>query len=281
MSKVNVVDSSNLMLICLNIAFLKAGNPESPDFAQKVWESYFWLLFKKFKQIYSTCDKAVFCFEGKDSTKWRKSIYPDYKGTRNHDSDPTWPLVLETFKITREVASMFPATVLAVDNCEADDEMYAAAKIETEKGNDVDIWSSDKDLIQVMNYFPKAKVFGIREKAYREANPNIVEEKSICGDGSDNIKGIPKVGPKGFQRMMEEQEYWNKIMTPENKAEYEKCKTIVDLRNCPFTNDIEAVYESSVHTLDEAGLKMFFEEKNIKTTSLWEATNAARFKKPC
>lgn len=87
------------------------------------------------------------------------------------------------------------------ENVEGDDiiSYYVHNKKDNEK---VVIVSSDKDLTQLISdtvvvYNPRKKRFITRENAVEEIGvlpENIVLEKMICGDVSDNIKGVKGVG---------------------------------------------------------------------------------------
>ena len=100
------------------------------------------------------------------------------------------------------------------DDVEGDDlvSYYTKVKDENEK---VVVVSSDKDLTQLINdkviiYNPRSKDFITKENAVKVLgirHDNIVLEKVLCGDNSDNIKGIKGVGEtslvKAFPELME------------------------------------------------------------------------------
>ena len=92
-------------------------------------------------------------------------------------------------------------------------------------------------MVQLLNYFDGVTVFNpikIPGKSqYRTPNENLVMEKAIVGDPSDNIKGVPRIGKKTFEKMLVDKDEWNKRMTPENVQLYETITDIVDLRRYP------------------------------------------------
>jgi 5'-3' exonuclease len=52
----------------------------------------------------------------------------------------------------------------------------------------------------------------------------------VCGDSADNLKGIPKIGPKGFIKLIEN----NFASLNDIQREiFEKHKIVVGLRNNP------------------------------------------------
>lgn len=87
------------------------------------------------------------------------------------------------------------------ENVEGDDIIsnYVKNKKENEK---IVIVSTDKDLTQLISdtviiYNPRKRIFITKENAVEEIGvipENIVLEKMICGDVSDNIKGVKGVG---------------------------------------------------------------------------------------
>ena len=91
----------------------------------------------------------------------------------------------------------------AIDRVEADDTIaYLAHKFQKE--NDVVIMSSDQDFLQLVNekitvYSPTKKKFYDPNKVLEEYGlppQNYLQMKILLGDSSDNVPGVPKLGPK-------------------------------------------------------------------------------------
>jgi len=97
------------------------------------------------------------------------------------------------------------------ENVEGDDiiSYYVASKKQDEK---VVIVSSDKDLTQLISdtvviYNPRKKEFITKDNAVKEIgvlSENVVLEKMICGDVSDNIKGVKGVGNETLGKLFPE-----------------------------------------------------------------------------
>lgn len=97
------------------------------------------------------------------------------------------------------------------ENVEGDDiiSYYVTAKKPDEK---VVIVSSDKDLTQLISdtvvvYNPRKKEFITKDNAIKEIgvlSENVVLEKVICGDVSDNIKGVKGVGNETLGKLFPE-----------------------------------------------------------------------------
>jgi DNA polymerase I len=131
---------------------------------------------------------------------FRREIYPAYKANR-----PPPPEDLKVqFPFVRELVEAFDLAVLQRDGFEADDLIATAARAASKAGLKVVIVSADKDLMQLVG--PGVVMLDtMKEKLWDAA---AVEEKwgvppalvgdllAIGGDSSDNIPGVPRVGPK-------------------------------------------------------------------------------------
>jgi DNA polymerase I len=137
-----------------------------------------------------------------DSKKptFRKEIYPEYKANR-----PPPPEDLKVqFPFVEELLRGFGFSVLQKDGFEADDLIATATRIAQAEGLRVVIVSGDKDLMQLvgpgvtMLDTMKDKVWDA--KAVQEkwgVPPRLLGDLlALAGDSSDNIPGVPRVGPK-------------------------------------------------------------------------------------
>jgi len=131
---------------------------------------------------------------------FRNDIYPEYKAHRPpmpEDLAVQWPHV---WTITR--ALNFP--LICIDNYEADDVIATLARQAEAKGWDVTIVSSDKDLMQLVgkhiHMLDTMKSIRFDAEAVREkwgVEPRqVLDLLALAGDTSDNIPGVPGIGPK-------------------------------------------------------------------------------------
>ena len=264
---INLLDGSNLVNISYFsfIRFLEDKNGKG--YVPTILDIGFYihLFFQKVKQFYEICPKNIFCLEGKNSTSWRKSIYPQYKANRHADENPQYKLIGKAYELSEELLSYLPGLVFSVENCEADDIIYALSKYLSMKGEKIKIVSTDKDLVQIMNYFENCSVYDPVKNEFRQRNKNILFEKAVCGDNSDNIKGVKGIGPKTLEKMLADNKVWSEVMTKHNgQEEYEKCMKIVDLKQFPYTKNIVKEYISKQwNEMNKEKLFNFFDKYNL------------------
>lgn len=141
---------------------------------------------------------------------FRTERYADYKGTR----DKTPEELLSQFPLLREFAANMGIPFLEKDNYEADDIIGTLATQAAAEGYDVRVVTGDRDALQLVR--PNLRVLltkkGISElKDYDTAafeeeygfEPlKLIDLKGLMGDTSDNIPGVPKVGPKTASKLL-------------------------------------------------------------------------------
>lgn len=138
----------------------------------------------------------------------RHSIYADYKANREappEDLVPQFPLI-------HELVECMDIPVLVHDGYEADDILATLARQGVEQGYRVMVVSGDKDLLQLVSenvtmYDP------LKDKIYDEAAvvdklgvppSQVADLLALAGDKSDNIPGVPKVGPKSAAKLLQQ-----------------------------------------------------------------------------
>ncbi len=139
---------------------------------------------------------------------FRHEIYPEYKADR-----PAMPNELaEQFAPIKSFLNAYNIPVLEVEAYEADDIIAAVARRAAGEGLDVVIVTSDKDMYQLVD----SQTVILEAKSGKEFGPNEVREKfgvapkairdllALAGDSSDNIPGVPGVGPKTAVKLLNE-----------------------------------------------------------------------------
>lgn len=276
-----LVDASNIFFIAFAI-FKRMMQEKNNDPEYLIKEDdigFFWhLLVKKITPYLSSYDNIVFCFEGLHSTAWRKSKYPLYKENRasakSDENYTNWvPKLIGNFE---SFLKLFHCKTIRVDNCEADDVIYKLSEYFTSSGEQVNIISSDKDLTQICGFFDGVTVFNPMSSVNKKCvatttaenyNKNIITEKAIVGDPSDNIKGIPRCGKKTLEKMLADKLEWNKVMNKGDSAKlYETILDIVDLRRFPkeYQSSIIEKFESfDYYNFEPMAVEKFYMEHNL------------------
>lgn len=156
-------------------------------------------------------DALVIAFD-KSRTTFRTKKYPQYKGTR----DKTPEELLVQIPLLREYAAAFGVAFLEKENYEADDIIGTLASSAAAEKYDVMVVTGDRDALQLVR--PNLRVLltkrGITDmKEYDEAvfrdeygmDPiRLIDLKGLMGDSSDNIPGVPGVGPKTAAKLLQQ-----------------------------------------------------------------------------
>ena len=143
---------------------------------------------------------------------FRHLQYPDYKGTRKGMADE----LREQIPVLKEFLDMLKIHRMELQGFEADDLIGTVATKCSKDGIEVIIITGDKDALQLIDsnirvYITKKGISQIipydENLVYEEfgINPNqIIDFKGLSGDNSDNIPGIPGVGPKTASKLLAE-----------------------------------------------------------------------------
>ena len=148
---------------------------------------------------------VIFDYSGKS---FRNDIYPEYKANRPPPPEDLVP----QFSIIRDATRAFGTPCIEMEGFEADDLIATYARQAEAKGAKVTIVSSDKDLMQLVDdqitMFDTMKnkridPAGVVEK-FGVGPDKVIEVQSLMGDSTDNVPGIPGIGPKTASQLIEE-----------------------------------------------------------------------------
>ena len=142
------------------------------------------------------------------SKTFRKDLYPLYKANR---SAPPEELVPQ-FGLIRQATRAFNLPCIETEGFEADDLIATYARQAEAIGADVTIISSDKDLMQLVTPMVhmydsmKDKQIGIPDVIEKWGVPpeKMIDLQSLTGDSTDNVPGVPGIGPKTAAQLLEE-----------------------------------------------------------------------------
>jgi DNA polymerase-1 len=139
---------------------------------------------------------------------FRNRLYDAYKA---HRPPPPEELIPQ-FALIREATEAFGVPAIELADWEADDLIAAYTLAATNAGGQVTIVSSDKDLMQLIRpgvdmLDPiKQKPIGpieVMEK-FGVTPDKMVEVQALIGDATDNVPGVPGIGPKGAAQLINE-----------------------------------------------------------------------------
>ena len=148
----------------------------------------------------------------KSRKTFRSKLFADYKGQRK----PTPPELKEQFPLCMEVLQTMGIPALELDDYEADDIIGTFAK-KADPAVEVYIVTGDRDELQLIDgrtrvMYTKKGISDIKlydEAAFAEdyeglAPLQLIDLKGLMGDTSDNIPGVPGVGPKTALKLIAE-----------------------------------------------------------------------------
>ena len=258
-----IIDYMNMCFICYNVARSHAIK-EKGDFTEDDVGLYYHKILDAVIGYSKSYGQLIFADEGRGSLEWRRSIYPEYKANRKHDD--SYQIFRDHLKDVDELLSLFPTKKIAVEKAEADDVMYALATYFADEGEDVLIITGDRDIAQLVNYSDKIKVYSPTLKIFREKQPNLILEKAIVGDPSDNIPGIPRIGIKTFEKAMSDRNVWNSKIQP-NIDIVNRFIKIVDLSKAPAFLKEEAILQYNAkqyREFDPQSIELFMFNNGLK-----------------
>ena len=142
---------------------------------------------------------------------FRNELYPEYKATRAKMPDDLRPQI----ERIRQMIDTFHLPRLEKEGVEADDVLGSIARQAVQQGFGVKIITGDRDLLQLVDdritvSLPGSKLSDSKNYSAAEVREHlgvdpaqVVDYKALVGDTSDNIPGVPGVGPKTAVSLLE------------------------------------------------------------------------------
>lgn len=168
---------------------------------------------RRLRESYPDSLVAVCC----DSpVSFRKELEPSYKANR----PPRDSAAFEQLRLVKETLVRDGLLIWEADSFEADDVLATACRAAVAAGHEVVVASADKDLTQLVEHgvswtSPKTGELltrdGVRAK-FGVWPEQMRDYLAICGDTSDNVRGVQGVGPKGAVKLLEEYATLEQVM---------------------------------------------------------------------
>lgn len=237
-------------------------------------------VIKKLKPDYV----AVAWDKPKTNIRKRTAIYPEYKAGRK----PPPPDFYVQIPILHELLEAFGWPLYELDDYEADDIMATLAEKASKQGIETCLITSDLDALQSIS--PLTHVYALKkgltnielfkpssfEEKYGIKVEQFLDLKSLKGDSSDNIPGVPGVGEKTGVELLQKygtldgiyENLWEIKDSVRRKLEAGKdsaymSKKIAELwTDAPVELDLEAL---DVTKLDTGRLKHLLTELEFKS----------------
>jgi DNA polymerase-1 len=197
---------------------------------------------------------------------FRHEQYKDYKATRKAPPDDLYPQLPRL----KEIINAFNIPQIEKDGYEADDLLGTIShKTDKKEGLKTIILTGDKDAFQLVteNTNIMSPIKGVSQvKIYTKKevkekvglNPDqIIDYKSLCGDISDNIPGVPGIGDKNAVQLLQKYENLDNI--------YKHLDELTQNQRKKLTEGKESAYMSKKLATIQIDIPVAFNLENYKT----------------
>lgn len=179
---------------------------------------------------------GIFVAFDKGSHTFRHKEFKEYKANRK----PAPEELHLQMPIARELLKALSIAYYESDELEADDIAGVMAKEAAKEGYNVEIYTSDRDYLQLIDSKITIELLKKGLKDIHELNETtfnaeygikpieITDLKGLLGDASDNIPGIPKVGEKTALTLIKEHGDLEHIIEFAKSQKSKVCQSIVE-----------------------------------------------------
>lgn len=162
------------------------------------------IMFKNMEEVEPTY--MAIAFDSKTAADTRKKMYEGYKKHRHAMPNE----LAEQMPVIKEILEAMNIKTIEMADYEGDDILGTLAKKFAHEDKDVYILSGDRDLFQLIEdhitvRIPRTKMGKTETEIYTKEKVeeeyglepiDLIEVKALMGDSSDEIPGVPNVGPK-------------------------------------------------------------------------------------
>lgn len=238
----------------------------------------------------------VCVFDGPDNKKSRQELYADYKSHRKDAPEDLFPQIDWAY----EYCAMAGIPTMRAEGVEADDVMATIALWAEKKHAESYLCTTDKDLAQLVNdhifllhpHKDYALVDAARvEEIYGVKPAQIRDFLAITGDASDNIPGIPGMGPKTAVTLLQQLGTLEEVLRHPEKVKGEKKQqllrdhresALLSQKLATLNTDIEIPHEISFYAfkpVDSEVLSEFYQRMQFLTLLREKGGDTSREKK--
>lgn len=223
----------------------------------------------------------VCVFDGPDNKKHRQEVYSEYKMHRKGAPEDLFP----QFELAYDYCEMAGIPALAMENVEADDTMAAIAVWAKKQKAQSFLCTGDKDLCQLVGedifvlnvHKDNLLVDAAKVKEMFGVDPDqMLDLLAMMGDKSDNIPGLPGIGPKTAASLLKEFRSLDHILAHTDKLkgkkreifEKEKDLALMSRELATLKLDVDIPKEESFYELksdDKEALTAFFHEMKFSS----------------
>ncbi len=209
MKKMILIDGNNIMF---RSYYATAASGNLMQNSQGVYTNAIYGFVNAFQQIMKLDFTHILVALDAKGKTFRHDMYPDYKGTRKDT-----PLELITqFPLMREYLAVARIPYTEFEKYEADDIIGYFATHFKDEFDQITIISNDHDLLQLLDQNVNQLISKKGFTDYSVYTPDkVVAElgirpdqmtdfKGLVGDSSDNIPGVPGIGPKTAAKLLSE-----------------------------------------------------------------------------
>ncbi|MGL4647265.1 MAG: 5'-3' exonuclease [Mycoplasmoidaceae bacterium] len=237
-----------------------------------------------FKILYlDKYDYAVIAYDHKDKN-FRTEQFEDYKKNRKKIPEE----LVDQIPLIHDVSKLFGFNYECVSGIEADDVVGSTAKLFSKNGIKVDIYSSDKDILQLVDANINVILFkkGISDTVintlenFENLNEGLKPEqineyKGLAGDPSDNLMGVKGIGKTTALNLLLQfgsiEKIYQNIEQIKSKSVQEKLlndkdnafrfKELATIKTDYF--DKSSIEDFAIKAIDLDGLKKIIEEYHL------------------
>lgn len=231
------------------------------------------VVFNFFRQFKALVDefkpnRVYVVLEGRPVQRYE--LLPEYKATRKvEESDPKYAELQRFFRqkdqIVELLSTRFPVSVVRHPTSECDDTIYNLIN----RSSTAVPWtvvSNDTDFIQLIQEYSHVKVWNPIKKEYLKApdDYDYITWKSLRGDGSDNIPGIPGIGDKIAAEIASNPDKLAKFLDDaQNAAQFTRNHNLISFRR--WTEDERIEMTSSVSQKNWDDVQAVFNSHGFKS----------------